>query len=407
MICAKCGNANMEPAHLCQVCGAPLPDDPQREPAATTAASVTGSDQPLSGMLYRALLGQIHTDYYLRHFGRFDAIGKATLTWHWPAFFFTLGWLVFRRMGLYALGFAAFSVTAGLLLLGVVPLVWGTSEVVKWGSAAVFFLLVWVLPALLANALYHRHCNRYINHALVLASNMNEACMHLTLRSSTPRHAWWIGIVVALAWLCAAAWGVWLAQATYWPSRMRGASTAVERPAAAPAVTPGSAAPAASVAVPAVIPMSTASSPTIAAPVAPAPTASPAASANSAPAVVAPEPKPAVAVGTEAVVSVPARVEPPLRKPRDAGGPAPRPGGDFVVAVGVFAQESNADRVYNQLAAAGLPVHANAMQTPEGQRLTIRVGPFRSRDEARQAAQQIRALELPAVVMRRDGATGR
>lgn len=383
MLCPKCGNANMEPAHLCQVCGATLPDDPQPAPAAPTPTAVAGTDQPLTGMLYRALLGQIHPDYYLRHFSRFDATGKAALTWHWPAFFCTLGWLVFRRMGLYALGFAAFSVTAGLTLLGVVPLIWGASEALTWGAAAVFFLLVWVLPALLANALYYRHCNRHITDALVLAPDLHEACTHLALRSSTRRHAWWTGTVVALTWLCAGAWALWLVQATYLPTASRATA-----PAAKPA-TPAVSSPVPAASETAMLPASAPAS----APAAPTPVSEPSA--------------PVTATATAAAAAVPARAEPPARKPSGASPPAPSGHGSFVVAVGVFAQEPNADRAYNKLAAAGLPVHANAVQTPEGQRLMIRVGPYDTRDQARQAAQKVQALELPAVVMRRDGSAGR
>ena len=71
------------------------------------------------------------------------------------------------------------------------------------------------------------------------------------------------------------------------------------------------------------------------------------------------------------------------------------------MAVGQFAKEQNADRAYAKLEAAGLPVHSNTVQTPTGALVLIRVGPFKTLHDARQAAQKIEALGLPAVVMKR------
>ena len=73
MRCLKCGNDNLEPAHLCQVCGAVLPQNPLDIGLIRPGA---GSEQPLTSMLYQALIGPVHTDYYLEHFARFDAAGK-------------------------------------------------------------------------------------------------------------------------------------------------------------------------------------------------------------------------------------------------------------------------------------------------------------------------------------------
>ena len=71
------------------------------------------------------------------------------------------------------------------------------------------------------------------------------------------------------------------------------------------------------------------------------------------------------------------------------------------MAVGRFAQEQNANRAYDKLDAAGLPVHSNTVPTQTGTLLLIRVGPYRTLKEARQAAQQIKKLGLPAVVLKR------
>ena len=50
-----------------------------------------------------AFIGPKSTDYYIERFRRIEE-GKS-LSWHWPAFFLTSGWLLYRKMWLLALGY--------------------------------------------------------------------------------------------------------------------------------------------------------------------------------------------------------------------------------------------------------------------------------------------------------------
>ena len=113
--------------------------------------------------------------------------------------------------------------------------------------------------------------------------------------------------------------------------------------------------------------------------------------------------KPIHAPKPAASTTAPAKVRKPPAKPKEAASAALASAkrGRFMVAVGQFAMEQNADRSYAKLEAAGLPVHSNTTQTEAGPLLLIRVGPYRTLQEARQAAAQVRKLGLPAVVMRR------
>src|SRR5690606_28271216 len=54
-----------------------------------------GMDQ--KDALYRAVIGR-NAEYYLERFRGFDAAGKAGASWHWPAFFITFFWLLYRKM---------------------------------------------------------------------------------------------------------------------------------------------------------------------------------------------------------------------------------------------------------------------------------------------------------------------
>ena len=355
----------MEPARFCQVCGASMPESPL-DPG--QAQPEGGAEQPLATLLYRALIGPLHTDYYLQQFARFDAAGKASITWHWPAFFATLGWLAFRRMWGEALVFAALSLTTALVLFGAMPLVYGTSPELLWVLLALYLLMLTMLPALWANAVYYRHCNRRVTQALVAAADIRQTCERLAAHSSNWRRGWIAAAVTALVWLVVGAVVAWWVAAT-------GA-------ALAPTVRTATVRPAAS----APQPMASAA-PTIAASASQPAAASSASAPVSAPAAMAPVP--------HAEPKVPA-------KPKAAASAVPASKqGKFIVAVGQFAQEQNASRAYDKLEAAGMPVHSNTVQTPTGTLQLIRVGPYKTRKDAGAAAQQIKALGLPAVVMKR------
>jgi cell division septation protein DedD len=378
------------------------------EPVSQSAGDT--AEQPLVGLLYRAMVGPVHTDYYLRQFARFDAAGKAGMSWHWPAFFSALGWLAFRRLWREALLFVGLSATVGLALFSLAALVWGAAPEDLWLLLAGFLLVQSVLPAIWANGLYYRHCNREVTQALAAASDIRQTSERLALKASSRRRA---GVVAALAaglWLLALAAGAWLfsmaaehdgaastaakltAPAASSPMRpsasapaMNMAASAATAASAASAATASTAA--ASAALPASAPASAAAPAQLASAAASAPATALAASAPASAALAAPTPKAVVAPAV------------PTKPVASAAQGAKR--GKFVVAVGQFAKEQNADRAYSKLEAAGLPVHSNTVQTPTGALVLIRVGPFKTLHDARQAAQKIEALGLPAVVMKR------
>ena len=78
----------------------------------------------------------------------------------------------------------------------------------------------------------------------------------------------------------------------------------------------------------------------------------------------------------------------------------PDPLQSFAINVGLFADANNADRVLTRLVDAGLPAFIQVVDSPNGQRTRVRVGPFASRALADDAAVRIRALGLDAVVFR-------
>jgi DedD protein len=165
-------------------------------------------------------------------------------------------------------------------------------------------------------------------------------------------------------------------------------------PLALPATRPAApASPAASAPRPALPAAPIASAPVVAAPAAaPAPHIKP----SEPPAA----PKPAVAT---APAPKPAAEEKP--KPAvEASKPPPAPpaaatAGRFVVQIGAFAEASAVRDVRSKAQKAGVATFTQVVETSDGKRTRVRVGPFASREEAEKAAAQVKAAGLPGSVM--------
>lgn len=79
-------------------------------------------------------------------------------------------------------------------------------------------------------------------------------------------------------------------------------------------------------------------------------------------------------------------------KPRDTDG-------RFVVQVGAFAEAPKAREVRLKVERAGLKTYTHVAETKDGQRIRVRVGPFATRAEAEKAADKIKKLDLPAIIL--------
>lgn len=73
--------------------------------------------------------------------------------------------------------------------------------------------------------------------------------------------------------------------------------------------------------------------------------------------------------------------------------------GRFVVQVGAFAEPDRVRDVRQKLERAGLKTYAQVIDTKDGKRTRVRVGPFASRLQAEQAVEKIKAIELPAAIL--------
>ena len=74
--------------------------------------------------------------------------------------------------------------------------------------------------------------------------------------------------------------------------------------------------------------------------------------------------------------------------------------GRFVVQVGAFSDAAKVHEVRQKLEKAGLKTYTQAVDTKDGKRTRVRVGPFASHGEADKAAQRIKSLALAATVLK-------
>jgi DedD protein len=71
----------------------------------------------------------------------------------------------------------------------------------------------------------------------------------------------------------------------------------------------------------------------------------------------------------------------------------------YVVQVGAFGDSDKVREVRTKLERSGLKTYTHAIDTKDGKRIRVRVGPFSSRAEADRAAARVKALDLPASVL--------
>ena len=150
-----------------------------------------------------------------------------------------------------------------------------------------------------------------------------------------------------------------------------------------------------------------ASAPVMAAPTASSADAAPVATlpASAASVAVAPAPKPVVKASEPAAPPKPAvAVAPaPAPAPKSAAEPpkpaAPTATGRFVVQIGAFAETSAVRDVRSKAQKAGLVTFTQTVDTADGKRTRVRVGPFASREEAEKAAAQAKAAGLGGSVL--------
>ena len=376
--------------------------------------------------LYSAALGHGRKDRYLRRFAQFDAAGHISPGWNGAASLCTLGWALLRQLWVPALLYVA--VVEGLALLALGPGRWLLQEQpdLQWPLLAAIGVLAWVLPGMYGDALLHTEIRKRIVTALAQTQSVAEACTVLSHTASSRERLQGLALANAAVVLAAAAISVWQP----WNSRAAfGAAppSATARPAntrpanpKAPELTVGEAlaqARSASALLTAAVPTPESLPAPVLAVASPAdpvqnttvPSAAPAAPASeSSPPATGAE-APLTPYQSVAVTGVPTRSEPaavpskPARTPVVNTNTAPEASGakpGYYLNAGLFAEEANARKVQAQLLNANLPAFRQRLDTAQGPRTRVRVGPFTTLQQAQATHATLRGMGLEAVVFR-------
>ena len=419
------------------------------------------SDKAITS-LYRAALGPVNTERYMPVFARLDAVGRTLTSWHWSACFFTLGWMVFRRLWGAALVYVAAAEGVALLVFGVGRPLLQWPQAVEWGVVGAFAVVGSVIPGLYAHAILHADIRKRVTSALAASANIPQACDLLAAQAVSRKRLHGVigghALIVAAALLAyvlfpqglfdtpaaqpAAAVQQPASRAASWnqpeptlatASRTAVTASAAASPASAQTPLPEEDARATAVAASAPLPAEASSSSASAPSAAPAPTepASQAMATNAQSPDITRSTKPAAANNEKTKAPPPASkasapdkasapapaasktasatksAEPARPKPTAAAkapaedlatvGSAP----GFYINVGLFADESNARKAQSRLLNEGLPAFRQTLDSAQGTRVRVRVGPYASRSQAEAAAATVKALGLEAVVFRK------
>ncbi|RTL35795.1 MAG: SPOR domain-containing protein [Burkholderiales bacterium] len=79
--------------------------------------------------------------------------------------------------------------------------------------------------------------------------------------------------------------------------------------------------------------------------------------------------------------------------------PAPAAAARYIVQVGAYSENKAAQDVRAKVEKLGLKTYAQAVDTADGRRVRVRLGPFASRDEAERAAAKLKSAGMPGSIL--------
>ena len=361
-----------------------FPTDP------ANATKLDSSDTSAMLDLFRAALGPLQTDYYLKTFTRFDANDRGGPSWNWSAALLTLNWMALRQLWGAALAYIGAVLAAAVLIFGIGRLVFQLSGEAQMACLAGTVVLSLAIPGVFGNALLYNACRKRIEAALAANATLADACAMLSRQASGRQRLIGLGIGNAVVLAATAYLALTLTDLTGFASRTdAGAAKSLGTITDASTLHPAVFAPPRPVATdnPAVA----ASAPTYAASSIP----TMAVSAASAPPATNAEPPPQQ-VPEKAVQNKRLKAAPAKATKVVSNAEAP-----YLVNVGLFADDNNARNAVAKLNDAGVPVISGVLETSKGKRTRVRAGPFATQAEAQRAADKIVFLGLDAVIVQK------
>ena len=385
------------------------------------------SNEHTTTALYRAAIGPVNTEYYLKVFAKFETANRASAQWNWAAALSTINWMIFRKLWIPALAYTGCVLGVLLVVFGIGGLIFKFPDAVRIGLALLFAGAAIAMPGFYGTALFHNTCRKKMAFALTSTATLTEACTLLNRRASQRPRLMGIALtnLALLGILTGLIAGLRKPDTETSPpeptaeqqdapeARNIAVGRAIEDAPAPPAAAESD--PLAQAPLPAEnsekapLPAATTPEPLPAPLPAPLPVPLPA-TPISAPAATpsaqkAPSPAPLLPpLPTLPAAPTPKPVAKPVIKPI-AAAPAPakvEPAktDKFLINVGLFADENNARNAKTKLVDAGLSAFTEEAIYPKGKRIRVRVGPFETQTEADAAAEKIRNLGLEAAVFK-------
>jgi len=181
--CSKCGQPNLDTAKFCTNCGSALSPVGLHIECPTLPSFSESTADPET--LYRAFIGPNNQHYYLEQFQKFDRAGKASATWHWPAFFVTWFWLLYRKMWLAALLYFSLPFLVGIVSGTIRDISPGLGGALASLLGCGYLIAIFVWYPMNASALYYTHCQKMIQEAKATSSSPNVQLGMLAARGGT------------------------------------------------------------------------------------------------------------------------------------------------------------------------------------------------------------------------------
>ncbi len=382
--------------------------------AATPTPATPAPEEDVTTALYRAAIGPVNEKYYLPIFTRFEATDHAGISWNTAASVTTLNWLAFRQLWTAALAYVGTMVAVALLVFGIGRLVFQFSDTLMMALGLGFGVAAFVLPGLFGNAVLHTECRKKMSSALTAHTQVADACAQLTRAAPTRQRAIWLACANVAFWLVAVFSYVQISALSTLAVMPHGA---LDVGRVAVGQTTDISAPPALPPTPAIAASVVASAPVLAEP-APDPVASTPIAIASQPVV----PAPIVTASVPDRAVQPERdkkqAEPTVVRARKAQPPgtteAPKPNPKasaattatsdtaekpYFINVGLFAVPENAAHAHARLLAAQLPSVQKELKATKGRQIRVRVGPYSSKSDAQAAVENIKALQLDAIIV--------
>jgi len=130
------------------------------------------------GDLLAAYVGPKNADYYAKKFDSFKRGGGA-VSWHWPAFFISAYWLLYRKMWLnaflYWIALPIVLTIVSLLIAAVAGTVVG--DLFYYAS---YVLITFVLVPMFANQLYYQHAQKKADKVASVMSSAEQQSAELS-----------------------------------------------------------------------------------------------------------------------------------------------------------------------------------------------------------------------------------